>query len=216
MLKAASIVTTIALALAWCVYLRPAFLGGTAHYILVSGISMEPKLYTGDLAVMRKQPTYAKGDVLAFQVQGGVVIHRVIGGDATKGYRMQGDNRSEPDMWRPTPSNIGGKMWFHIPKVGLAIALVRQPGNLPVFAGFAGAFLVLMGGGKKQRQKRLWRPGEPAHAVLYDVEPARRARKPLTRFVLARNDGTRLCPLYETSHAHLYDLVPRSRARWRP
>lgn len=141
---------TLALAAVWFVFLRPTFMGGSTAYILVSGISMEPTLYTGDLAILRKQDAYAVGDVIAFQVEGGVVIHRIVGGDAKSGYVPRGDNRDSDDMWRPTPNNIGGRMWFHVPKVGLAIAVLRQKQNLPVFAAFAGAFLVLAGGGKRK------------------------------------------------------------------
>lgn len=139
---------TATIAAVWFAHLRPTFLGGSTAYILVSGISMQPTLHTGDLAVLRKQETYAKGDVIAFQVQGGVVIHRIVGGNAKGGYVPRGDNRKTEDLWRPKPANIGGRMWFSVPKVGLAIAFVRQKQYLPVFAAFVGAFLVLAGGGK--------------------------------------------------------------------
>lgn len=145
------IATTLMLAALWFVLLRPGFLGGSASYVLVSGVSMQPGLATGDLAIMRKQARYSKGDVIAFQVEGGVVIHRIVGGNARKGYVTQGDNREEPDMWRPKPSNVGGALWFNIPKIGLAIAMLRQPLILAVFAGILGALTAFRRGSPATR-----------------------------------------------------------------
>lgn len=115
---------------------------------------MQPTLYTGDLAILRKQDTYAVGDVVAFQVEGGVVIHRIVGGNAREGYVMKGDNRAEKDLWRPKPSNIGGRMVIHIPKVGLLIAVARNKQNLPIVVGLFAFVAVLVGGLKRRPAKR--------------------------------------------------------------
>ncbi|MER3397507.1 MAG: hypothetical protein C4316_03050, partial [Chloroflexota bacterium] len=88
----------------WFFFLRPGFLGGPAGYIIVSGPSMEPTLYEKDLAVVLAQDEYALGDVVAFRVEGGIVIHRIVGGDPQAGYITRGDNRESPDMWRPKPA----------------------------------------------------------------------------------------------------------------
>lgn len=115
---------------------------------------MQPTLYTGDLAILRKQDTYAVGDVVAFRVEGGVVIHRIVGGNAREGYVMKGDNRAEKDLWRPKPSNIGGRMVIHIPKVGLLIAVARNKQNLPIVVGLFAFVAVLVGGLKRRPAKR--------------------------------------------------------------
>ena len=139
---------------AWFFLARPAILGGSTSYILVAGQSMEPSLYTGDLAVLRRQAAYVPGDVIAYQVPGGVIIHRIVpGGNAQDGYVTQGDNRDTKDGWRPKPSSIGGKMVLHVPKVGFGIALLRQPQNLPVVAGLMG-FLMVFGGKRKKPVRR--------------------------------------------------------------
>jgi signal peptidase I len=114
----------------WGMLLRPTFLGGPASYIVVSGHSMEPMLHTGDLAVARRQPSYHKGDIVVYQADGGRVIHRIIGGSAESGFITQGINRKEPDIWRPTPAQIYGSMWFHVPHVGLWVAAFRTPSAL--------------------------------------------------------------------------------------
>lgn len=213
-LRLASLALSLALLGVWFTWFRPGLLGGSTHYILVSGHSMEPTLWTGDLAILRKQPTYAKGDIVAFQVEnGGVVIHRIVGGDAKAGYRMRGDNRDSEDFWRPKPENIGGKMWFHIDKVGLAIGWARQPQQLPVVAALAGFIAVFTsgGGGKNRRAPpQPWRSAPTVHGRRYfipfehplrevepvELEPPPRGFRPGAR---------------ETAHAHLYDLKPRRR-----
>ena len=51
----------------------------------------------------------------------------VVGGTAATGYQTQGDNRDRPDFWRPTPSQIRGRMHVTLPHVGAAFAVARQP-----------------------------------------------------------------------------------------
>lgn len=139
--SAIATVLTVAAIVTWCVLLRPAFLGGTTGYVLVAGTSMEPTMHTGDLAVIHRQDGYRVGDVIAFHVPrgepgaGALVIHRIIGGSPTAGYRTQGDNRDRPDFWRPKPADVAGRTWFHVPGVGRALALLRQPLALGTLAG---------------------------------------------------------------------------------
>ena len=83
----------------WLLLFRPTYLGGPATYVIVNGKSMEPTFYTGDLAMVRQQDSYAVGDIVAFEVEssegyrvadGGIVIHRIISGSAPEGFVMQG------------------------------------------------------------------------------------------------------------------------------
>lgn len=142
---------TVALVGAWFVFLRPVSLGGSTGYVVVSGHSMEPALVTGDLAVLRAAPPYAVGDIIAFTTNGGVVIHRIVGGDATAGYDVQGDSRDLPDLWHPRRAEILGKVWFHVPAFGNAVALLRQPAYLGALAA-AAAFFVAFGWGQPNRR----------------------------------------------------------------
>ncbi len=143
MRKLATLIPVLLLA-SWFVLLRPGFmLNGPADYIFVSGISMEPTLYTGDLVVVRRASDYEVGDVIAFRVpEGGVVIHRIVGGNAAEGFVPQGDNRNEIDDWRPTPDEILGRQWFAVP--GGASQLLRL--GEPVHFGIAAAGLFAIGG----------------------------------------------------------------------
>ena len=92
----------------WMQYLRPQSLGGNAAYVLVSGHSMLPRYHTGDLVLVEHRSSYHVGEVIAYHVPkgdpmaGAEVIHRIVGGDGVHGFLMQGDNRTAPDVWRPT------------------------------------------------------------------------------------------------------------------
>lgn len=152
LLKYLWLLVLIALAITWSIVLRPDFLGGPASYIIVSGESMEPALRSGDLAVLRKQEDYHPGDVVAFAVGGGdAVIHRIVGGDAEEGFRTQGDNQERPDLWRPTPDDIGGSMWFSIPGGGRVITYLQQPVLLALIAGIGSLGLF---GSRRRRRRR--------------------------------------------------------------
>ncbi|MFM2105543.1 MAG: hypothetical protein RL338_575 [Chloroflexota bacterium] len=121
---------------------RPTILGGTTHYLFVSGSSMEPGMRTGDLAILVPAAAYAVGDVVAYhpvQAPTGTIIHRIVGGDATSGFVIRGDNRDTNDYDRPTSGALLGRMVLHLPAVGWALDALRQP---VVFGGIAAVLVV--------------------------------------------------------------------------
>jgi signal peptidase I len=124
----------------WFVTLAPTSIGGPAAYIEVSGHSMDGTYLTGDLVVTRQQDTYQAGDIVAFHASGGQVIHRIIGGDGTKGYTLQGDNNPNADPWHPTDSDVVGKAWIHMPQKAWVLHLPRNP----MFAGITAGLLTLL------------------------------------------------------------------------
>ena len=141
MLKTITTILTVLFALVWVLLFRPVFLGGPASYIIVSGVSMEPTFFTGDLVVMRKAEQYQVGDVVAYTVKDkGNVIHRIVGGSASSGFLTQGDNKPEIDPWTPKPDDILGKLWFHIPKAGEKLNNLGSPFGM---AGLAGLTVLL-------------------------------------------------------------------------
>lgn len=150
----ASLLLGIALLVVWFVLLRPLFLGGPASYIIISGRSMEPTLRSGDLALILREDTYTEGDIVAFPVQGGVVVHRIVGGTATEGYVIQGDNKEAPDMWRPTADQILGKMWLHVPGAGRYVLALRQPLVFALVIGAIAALFLLPLPRRESRRKR--------------------------------------------------------------
>lgn len=140
------LLAVVGFAAAWVLLLRPSFLGGDVTYITVQGVSMEPTLSTGDLAIVRKQDSYSSGDIVAFRAEGAIVIHRIIRGSAEEGYVVQGDNKELPDLWRPSGEDILGRMWFSIPWGGHVLAFLRQPLILGSVVGGLGMLSVLTGG----------------------------------------------------------------------
>lgn len=130
----------------WFVTLRPTVLGGPATYIIVSGTSMEPTYFDGDLVVVGERDQFAVGDVIAYRVddyhvQGQFVIHRIMDGNEADGFITQGDNRQEVDSWSPTSSEIVGAAFVRVPRLGRLFAFLRQ--NPWYLAAILGTFMVL-------------------------------------------------------------------------
>ena len=132
----------------WTIWFRPAGLGGSAGYIVVSGTSMQPTLQPGDLVVLRRRSAYRAGDVVGYRVpSGGVkgarIIHRIVGGGPIQGFVLRGDNKPDADLWRPRPSDIEGSRWLRVPAAGRVMTAARSPGVLAAAVGgivFAYAF----------------------------------------------------------------------------
>jgi signal peptidase len=174
----ASVLLVIAVSV-WFLLLRPGFLGGPASYIIIGGISMEPTLHQGDLAVMRRQDSYEEGDIVAFRVEGGVVIHRIIGG-GPEGYIVKGDNKDAPDPWQPTAGQVAGRMWLHIPGAGSFLFNLRQPAGFAILVGGVTALLFL--GSVKRKAKR--RRREVATMQEQRLRKTHRSKTP-TRLMVA-------------------------------
>ena len=118
----------------------PQTLGGRAGWVMVSGTSMLPRLHTGDLVLVERRSSYHVGEVVAYRVPKGqagaghAVIHRIIGGNGKTGWRMQGDNRTAPDLWYPTNQDVIGSKALRIPHAWFALRLLHMPVLLGLFA----------------------------------------------------------------------------------
>jgi signal peptidase I len=112
---------------AWFALFAPPFVGGRTSYLIVDGTSMQPRLHTDDLVVVRAHAHYRVGDVIGFRVDHGNVIHRIVGGSARTGFVTQGDNRKEPDPWRVRPHDVLGRRWFQVPRGGVVLRYARRP-----------------------------------------------------------------------------------------
>src|SRR5437879_4922473 len=138
--KAASIALVLLVCLFWAHFLRPESLGGRAGYVLVSGQSMEPRYHTGDLVLVQRHAGYHVGQVIAYRVPkgdpmaGAQVIHRIVGGDAKRGFVVEGDNRTQPDVWRPKARDIVGAKTLRIPNAILVLQYLRSPIFLALLA----------------------------------------------------------------------------------
>lgn len=125
---AVSVIWTVgALVLGWLIW--PSSLGGCTTLTIVSGRSMEPTYYTGDLVVTRCGPVEL-GDVIVYNppdVGGARVIHRIVDGNATDGWLVQGDNNGFLDPWKPTQEQILGSPVLHVPGLGTVASILLSP-----------------------------------------------------------------------------------------
>jgi signal peptidase I len=164
--KAGSVAFVAALIAVWAFTLRPQVLGGPTVFVAVRGSSMLPTYEHGDLVIVHSAAAYQAGDVVAYRVPAGqigagkIVIHRIVDGDATHGFTLQGDHNTAPDPWHPRQADMVGIATFRLSGAGRLIALVQEP---VILAGLASAIVVTV---------FLARPARPASRT-------RRARRPL-------------------------------------
>ena len=119
---------------AWLFFATPEF-GGSTNYIFVSGVSMEPTLHYGDLAIVRSSENYQVGDVVIYHDPNiSRVIHRIVAIENGR-YVFKGDNNSWLDSYKATNADILGKLWFFIPGAGNTLAFLHQPLTLAVASG---------------------------------------------------------------------------------
>jgi signal peptidase len=129
----------------------PQSLGGRADWVMVSGTSMLPRFHTGDLVLVEHQSSYHVGEVVAYRVPKGqvgaghIVIHRIIGGNGSKGWTMKGDNRTAPDLWYPTNHDVIGAKSLRIPDAWFVLRVFHMPVLLALFAGFGVFFWIAFG-----------------------------------------------------------------------
>ncbi len=135
---------SLALFAVWLLLLRPVALGGTAGYVIVTGASMEPGLHAGDLVISLVAQDYAVGDAVVYRIPvgesyaGRLVVHRILGGDQSSGFVLQGDNAAHVDPWGVASGDIVGRVVAAVPAGGRLLMLLRNPfvaGSLA--AGFA-------------------------------------------------------------------------------
>ncbi|MHB1510988.1 MAG: signal peptidase I [Acidimicrobiales bacterium] len=152
----------IALVVLWLSF-APTHLGGDAIYVVTSGISMEPLFHTGDLAILRPGPPYHVGEIVGYLAPRiGIVLHRIIG-VANGHFVMKGDNNHFIDPYRPLPSDVVGRLWLHVPKVG---RLITTPARRELVAITVSAALVGMMSVPAARRGRRGRGGVPGHGTV--------------------------------------------------
>lgn len=131
---------------------------GSVSFVTTHGSSMEPGFHGGDLAVVRPADSYQVGDVVAYRSRllDTIVMHRVAARDGDR-YVFKGDNNEWLDRDRPTERELVGKLWWHVPKGGAALAWAAARWPL-VTAGIA---LSMLGGLGATRRRRHRKAGTP-------------------------------------------------------
>jgi signal peptidase len=120
------------------------------------------------MILVRRHSSYKIGDIIAYKVPkgdamaGAQVIHRIVGGDATHGFVVQGDNRTAPDVWRPKNGDIVGAAALQIPQAVVVLQYLRSPVLLGLLAAsFVFVFFLTSG---KTEEKEQEEDGDPAQA----------------------------------------------------
>jgi signal peptidase I len=153
-------------------WFAPTPLGGSATYVVTSGISMEPRFHTGDLAIVRSQSSYHVGEIVAYnsKMLDTVVLHRIIGRDGAR-YIFKGDNNNFVDPERPSANQLVGALWLHIGGIGGDMRSIGSPLLVGLLVTFG--VLLLTGAAFTQRRRlrrRERRGGEgaqpPSHHLL--------------------------------------------------
>ena len=105
------------------------FIAGVFKYqpLAILTYSMEPIFTRGDIVVIEKLETKSeknklkKGDIIQYQYNGIVVVHRIIDfykQDGEKFFILKGDNNNSKDVNAVSYDQIVGKVLFSVPKIG--------------------------------------------------------------------------------------------------
>ncbi len=137
-------------------YLAPASLGGSTSYVVTHGISMEPRFHTGDLAIVRSQPSYHVGEIVAYhnKMLHVVALHRIIGREGER-YIFKGDNNNFIDPEHPRASQLIGALWIHLPGAGATLQSFSSPARAGLLIALG--MLLLTGGVFARRRRRRMR-----------------------------------------------------------
>jgi len=115
--------------------------------------SMEPEIMTGDLAVIKSSEDYDVGDIVVYSSQYELIIHRIVDINGEK-IVTKGDANNVNDS-PVDKSDIKGKMIFHIPYLGKAAMLVKQPFSIVILILSAVILLSLSSKNKDDEAEKL-------------------------------------------------------------
>lgn len=147
--------------------------------VVTFGTSMLPTYHAGDLVIVAHGSDYEVGDIVGYRSSGSeqIVLHRIVGGDASSGFEMRGDNNASVDPYAPKPADIVGRAIIHVPKVGV---LVRsRAGVVGLLGGVMLLGLVTVGSTEPYASRR--RIDRRLRQFQRRRERASRARHPTAR-----------------------------------
>lgn len=149
----------VLVASAWW-YFAPTKVGGSTRYVITSGVSMQPRFHSGDLAIVRPEATYRVGQIVAYHstLLHVTVLHRIIGRDGNR-YVFKGDNNDFIDPTHPTHAELLGALWLRVPHGGHVLKLLHSPVGAAILCGALGLLLVLGGREHRRRHRRRAGPG---------------------------------------------------------
>ncbi|MCW1949684.1 MAG: signal peptidase I [Candidatus Shapirobacteria bacterium] len=101
-------------------------LPGSYKVFLVQSGSMSPTLNTGDVVIIKPVSQYRSDDIITFNSnQNFTITHRIIK-DIDGSFTTKGDANPVSDQNTISTSDILGKVFFTIPKIGYFIMFVKS------------------------------------------------------------------------------------------
>jgi signal peptidase I len=131
---------------------------GSVAVVRTNGTSMTPVYVRGDVVVVAAAASYAPGQIVAYRdhVHHLVVLHRIVGGDAS-GYVLRGDHNASVDAVRPAAADVVGRAVLHLPGAWLR--------RLPAAAAIAAVLLAVLVSHRRRRDTM------PRHAAPLSGSP---------------------------------------------
>jgi signal peptidase len=125
------------------------FLKDQQFFVVMSG-SMEPKVPTGSLILVRRTPEQPKvGDVITFLTPRTkqFTTHRVLNVKVEEQskkviFSTKGDANTDPDPWILTQEDVIGKMQFVVPLAGYIVHYAKTPQGFFVLAVIPGIIFI--------------------------------------------------------------------------
>lgn len=110
---------------------------------------MESEIYAGDIAVVKEIDTdkLHEGDVIAFNIDGTVVTHRIqkiINEDGSVKYITKGDNNNVEDSRYVLPQQVEGIYKFKIRRLGNLAMFLQEPAGMIISLSIPIILLVLV------------------------------------------------------------------------
>lgn len=123
----------IVIAIALLLVISRISLPGNYKVMMVLSGSMEPKIKTGSVVIVKPFSDYREGEVISFKEPENserIVTHRivkVVSGMDGMYYQTKGDANDAPDWTQVPKENVIGKVLLSIPYLGYALNGIRQP-----------------------------------------------------------------------------------------
>lgn len=99
---------------------------GIQSFVVLSG-SMEPAIPVRSIVYTQKQPSYQKGDVVAFKSGDVNVTHRIVNVNSDGSFQTKGDANNTVDEKEITARDIFGRQLFFLSYIGQLIIFLKTP-----------------------------------------------------------------------------------------
>jgi signal peptidase I len=146
-MTAGRLVVLVMIVITWIIG-GPVRWGGTLAAVTIRGTSMHPGVTAGDLVLVRHDPPYRVGDVIAHDAGPGRVLHRVVALDGDR-LVLRGDANTHDDDIRPHTGDVIGRQVLVVPR---GEALARRAG-VPALVAIAALHLSTVHRRRRRRRR---------------------------------------------------------------